>query len=488
MILQHPKAATRANPYVGPRALREDNRLYGRDREVRELADLLIAERVVLLHAPSGAGKTSLIQAALLPVLEREGFRVSGPLRVNTEPPPGLAVCNRYVWSAVLGLAGPEADPAAYAETSLTAFLDDRPPDAQGREHMLVFDQFEEILTLDAANWEEQEGFFADVGHALANRERSALFSMREDFMGGLERYRRYLPTRLGSRYRLDFLLPAGAREAVIGPAEAQGVAFADAAADKLVANLAKVAKQCAGSGPANTAGIYVEPLFLQVVCRRLWRKLDVRSKGAFDSIGIDDLDAFGGLAQALESFYTETVQQVAKDTNCPERAIRDWFDRELITETAFRRQTLTGPEVDDPERVLRGLEDLHLIRSDIRAGQRWYEIAHDQLVEPVGTSNNAWRRANLSAFQCAADDWDRHHRDASYLLRGDDIRQASRWLSEHKTSTTEMDREFVEASRAAWRDESWRTRMAVLVPALALIAVLEFVFIIVLLAQWLVL
>lgn len=45
-----------SNPYVGPRAFGSDDRLYDRDRETRELFDLLIAERIVLLHAPSGAG------------------------------------------------------------------------------------------------------------------------------------------------------------------------------------------------------------------------------------------------------------------------------------------------------------------------------------------------------------------------------------------------------------------------------------------------
>ena len=46
---------TRTNPYIGPRAFQTGEILYGRDREVEELLDLLIAERIVLLHSPSGA-------------------------------------------------------------------------------------------------------------------------------------------------------------------------------------------------------------------------------------------------------------------------------------------------------------------------------------------------------------------------------------------------------------------------------------------------
>ena len=64
-----------SNPYVGPRSFRRGDALYGRDREIADLLDLLIAERIVLLHSPSGAGKTSLIQAGLIPLLEEEGSR-----------------------------------------------------------------------------------------------------------------------------------------------------------------------------------------------------------------------------------------------------------------------------------------------------------------------------------------------------------------------------------------------------------------------------
>jgi guanylate kinase len=53
---------------------------------VLELLDLIVAERIVVLHSPSGAGKSSLVQAALIPRLAQEGFQVPPPIRVNREP------------------------------------------------------------------------------------------------------------------------------------------------------------------------------------------------------------------------------------------------------------------------------------------------------------------------------------------------------------------------------------------------------------------
>src|SRR5215210_4479502 len=100
---------SRPNPYVGPRSFRTGETMYGRERETLELLDLIIAERIVLLYSPSGAGKTSLIQAALLPKLEQEGFHVTRPMRVSAEAPVqperrAGAMGNRFVLSVLLSL------------------------------------------------------------------------------------------------------------------------------------------------------------------------------------------------------------------------------------------------------------------------------------------------------------------------------------------------------------------------------------------------
>src|ERR1041385_8714204 len=100
-----------ANPYIGPRAFRTGEHLYGRQREAGQLTNLIIAERVVLLHSPSGAGKTSLIRAAVIPRLVKMRFQVLPAMRVNIDPAstPGVGAgvdynridCNRYVFSAL---------------------------------------------------------------------------------------------------------------------------------------------------------------------------------------------------------------------------------------------------------------------------------------------------------------------------------------------------------------------------------------------------
>src|SRR5262249_42249754 len=128
--------------YVGPRPFQTGETLYGRDRETGDLVSLLISQRLVLLHSPSGAGKTSLIQANLVPALQAEDFGVlpcrptAHPVpqpvivRVNREPapadPPGV---NRYVLSALLSLElhrpeGQRRPVAELASLSLDEYLD----------------------------------------------------------------------------------------------------------------------------------------------------------------------------------------------------------------------------------------------------------------------------------------------------------------------------------------------------------------------------
>src|SRR4051794_26834137 len=74
-------SAKPTNPYIGPRAFREGELFYGREREANGLVDTLVAGRIVLLHSPSGAGKTSLIQAAVVPRLAEHRFQICGQLK-----------------------------------------------------------------------------------------------------------------------------------------------------------------------------------------------------------------------------------------------------------------------------------------------------------------------------------------------------------------------------------------------------------------------
>ncbi|MCA1647389.1 MAG: hypothetical protein LC797_18660 [Chloroflexi bacterium] len=160
-----PHTTARGAPYVGPRSFtRDDERegveLYGRGRDLTHLVDLLISKRIVLLHSPSGAGKTSLIQAKLITTLTAEEFQVLPVVRVGPEPhvvgmsSTELRRANRYVLSTLqcLESALPEGRRLPERELldqNLQGWFDRNFSNDATRFPFLIFDQFEEVLTAD---------------------------------------------------------------------------------------------------------------------------------------------------------------------------------------------------------------------------------------------------------------------------------------------------------------------------------------------------
>jgi hypothetical protein len=468
------------SPYVGPRAFRAGEPFFARDREQRELADMLIAERIVLLHAPSGAGKTSLIQAGLTPLLEQRRFHPTAPLRVKTPPPEGTQVRNRYAYSVALDLLGPEPDPAEIAGLGLDEAIAQTAKRADGFL-VLVFDQFEEILQLDPTDWTGQAAFFKELGTALANPRIWMLVSMREDLMGGLDRFLRYVPGHLRATFRLDFLDRAAAKVAIREPARKYGIDFTEDAADKLIQELAKVKVQRPCHEPVDREAPYVQPFQLQVVCRTLWEAVSREDGDEFTTIDLADVDHHADVPEALRRYYAESVAAVAKATGADEGAIRSWFRDALISQ-GLRSQTPMGPTSHDvePGEVLRALQETYLIRSDTRADTTWWELSHDMLIGAVQVDNQRWFRRSLDPWQLAARAW-RDDRDPALLIQGVELREAQRKASSYELLPFE--REYLRESARSEQDSGVRTLMQRKLSTLGTVAALEGIAIVLLVA-----
>jgi hypothetical protein len=114
------------NPYVGPRpfSAAEAERYFGREQEANQLLSLVVAERLTLFYAQSGAGKSSLLQARLIPQLEQAGLFVLPTGRVSGDLPPGVSwVNNIFAFNLMLSLAQGQGDPNRFAGVSLSDFL-----------------------------------------------------------------------------------------------------------------------------------------------------------------------------------------------------------------------------------------------------------------------------------------------------------------------------------------------------------------------------
>ncbi|HEX7183413.1 MAG TPA: WD40 repeat domain-containing protein, partial [Thermoanaerobaculia bacterium] len=460
------RLAAAANPYVGPRPLELGEPLWGRDEEVAALYFLLSAERIVVLHSPSGAGKSSLVQAGLIPRL-RESFDVWRPTRVNQEPdvtaPVGRPL-NRYVHSAILGfeqgippaLRRPAAELAGLTLAEYAAGRPTRP--GAPPSVVVIFDQFEEVLTVDPLAVAAKEAFFDQLGELLHDPRISALFLLREDYLAPLDPYADRVPTHLKNRFRIDLLGLAGAREAIVNPAREGGREFP--AADRLVRDLAAVKVQQPDGSFVEQTGNHVEPVQLQVVCRRLWDAMPEDDL----AIGVEDLERFGNVDSALAVYYAEAVARIAGgDLRC-ERAIRDWFGGRLITAGGIRGQALKG--VWESEGLANGLVEqlraTHLVRAEKRAGATWCELAHDRLIKPVREDNAAWRERHLSVVQRRAALWESEGRPDGLLLTAEDLADGEAWAAAHEAEITPGERRYLAVSAeavAAARQEALQAR-----------------------------
>ena len=67
-------------PYVGPRPFRRSLEIESASleetRKSEEVQALILTHKLVLIYAQSGAGKTSLFNANIIPYLESEGYEV----------------------------------------------------------------------------------------------------------------------------------------------------------------------------------------------------------------------------------------------------------------------------------------------------------------------------------------------------------------------------------------------------------------------------
>ena len=195
--------------YVGPRPYEESNAsiFFGREREARDLLSLVIANQLLLIYAPSGAGKTSLINARLVPMLGRvkdpglaeqlgpgKGFevlpiaRVSGlvPETVDLDaiPNSNIFVFNTLVSWRKKDAGTPTAQERKQAERELIGkrlcdYLEETRPVAaptveedeeEGEPlspRVVIFDQFEEIFTRHFERWQDRGGFFEQIMDAL---------------------------------------------------------------------------------------------------------------------------------------------------------------------------------------------------------------------------------------------------------------------------------------------------------------------------------
>ncbi|MFI5335851.1 MAG: hypothetical protein ACHQ5A_03655 [Opitutales bacterium] len=397
------------HPWLGLVSFTEETRGYfhGREEEAAELSRRVQRKLLTVLFGQSGLGKTSILQAGLVPRLRPEGFcPVYVRLDYDPQSPPPAEQIKRAVFRATEAAGTWTQSGTAVAGETLWEFLhhrDDVLKDAAGRTliPILIFDQFEEIFTLaqsDDAGRRRAQEFLADLADLVENRPPAALearierdeadaarfdfaradyrilISLREDYLAHLEGLKGRMPAVTQNRMRLARMTGAQAVAAVRTPApHLVGEAVAEA-----------VVRFVAGTAELNHAE--VEPSLLSLICREL---NDTRLAKGESEISADLLA--GSRDTILSEFYERTLADQPA-------GVRIFIEDEMLTDSGFResvaeervRKAFVAAGAK-PE-TLAQLVDRRLLRVEDRLDMRRVEITHDVLCSVIGASRNVRR------------------------------------------------------------------------------------------------
>jgi tetratricopeptide (TPR) repeat protein len=368
-------------PYPGLRPFREADQdlFFGREHEAAALAAFWQDNRVTLVAGSGASGKTSLLQAGVLPLLAERGAPVLPPGRVVSGAPfPSAALPEHNPYTlALLRSWAPGEAPARLVGLGVTDFIRSWASSRSGILYVAV-DQVDDLLADPGSRQEYRGRLIAELADAAAAEPRLHLLLLaREDGASLIS-----AKLRNAARFDLSALTPGGAVEAVTGPLAGAGRPITAEAAEKLVTDLLTSRIEIADGVERRVRGDRVEPSLLQVACQWLWNSLP----RATAEITVRDIRLYGDADKALAAHCGRTIAKVADDFDRPAAWIRHWLLRAFVTDIGTRGMAYEGltETAGVPNAIARALADEHLLATAPRSGSRWYQLLADRLIQPL--------------------------------------------------------------------------------------------------------
>ncbi len=366
-------------PYRGIQPFRyADSALFfAREEETRTLLQLVSVYRGVMLYGDSGAGKSSLINAGLLPASARLGFQ---PERVRVQPRPDAEIVVERI------SVGDEGAP--YLHSSFTSgdqgsllhvlsceeFALRLRDVASPSRLLLVFDQFEELVTLfEEAGEQRSQQRIADMLGVLIREELPVklLFVFREDYLAKIKPLLAAAPELVDQALRLRPPDAEALQTIIRGPFERHPGHFDRELGPGVAERLRVALADRFGSGDVSLSEV-------QTVCLRLWRSEE--PDALLDARGVQGL---------LEDYLGEELDRLPDDLRYAAGALLSQMVTSAGTRNVISAEDLIA-HVQDEERIPRErLEHaLDLLERESKLVQRerrrdlyLYEITSEFLV-----------------------------------------------------------------------------------------------------------
>ncbi len=440
-------SVTPESPWLGLRSFTEEAQsfFFGRSDELDDLYERILDKPLAVLFGQSGLGKSSLLQAALVPRLRTTGFL---PVFIRFDHDTNAPALESQLLDSLrtaLESSGYTQQAAAIdaALTNEKASLDyaaflwllfhdpeygfiprrGTPSDDFPRTVFLI-DQFEEIFTLGQrpARRSTSAAFRETLAALVENRPPSSLremleedddlaerldykarhsrvlLSLREDFLHLLERWRRSMPSLMENRLELRMLSGPQAFLAVVRPGQLRQelpAIIPDQVGQAIVRFVA------GADDDVPLEQIDAVPPLLSLVCAELnAQRLDSGepqiTQAQFEGHGTDILSSF-----YLRSFDLATYGAAldgVPDAGSALKNLRALIEDRLLSPDGFResiafdtiaRDLSHAAQPDASRAVLDRLVERRLLTVEERGGVRRIELAHDVLTRIVKTSRD---------------------------------------------------------------------------------------------------
>ncbi len=425
---------------------------FGREREAQAFANRLRILPLMAVVGPSGVGKSSFVQAGVVPLLE--GAHV---LTVRPGPNP-LASLETRLRQEGIRLEGLRRELTANPRM-LGRKLEEAAV-ARGGQVLLVVDQFEELLTLCADRAERllYADALAQASYARNPRVR-VILTLRDDFLiraQGLPALREKLTPGL---QLLSTPAPEDLRRVLVEPARRLGFEFqSPELPDEMVREVADV--------PGALA-------LLSFTAAQLWalrdRQLRQLTRSAYT--------ALGGVGGALAKHAEEVLSRMQPDE---QPLVREAF-RHLVTGEGTRA-VLSRKEMAEvlgaggaAERALSALIDARLlVSSEAVSGEDRVEVIHEALLTSWPRLVE-WRREDAEnvrmrdQLRAAGRQWEEHGRAQGLLWRGEVLVEYRLWRARYAGRLTLAEEQFVAASLRDEVRSRWLRRAALFAVMLVL-------------------
>jgi len=446
-------------PYRGLEVFREEDAAFfaGRQTFASQLLEFTLGKDLVVVVGPSGSGKSSVVQAGLIPLLRRQLPPANTWDTVIFTP--GSDPCHRLA-SALIPLLEPElTETARLAEaeelgrnlaegrTRVEAVMNRVIEKSKGTGRLLlVADQFEELFTLTPEP--RRRPLVESLLGALGNAPFTLLLTLRADFYSQVIGLDRELSDRLApAQVNIGALTPDELRESITTPARLVGLEFEAGLVERILTDV--------GSEPGRL------PL-VEFALTELWQRREGNrlANRAYDEIG----GVTGALARRAEAeFAGLRPEEQAAARRLFSRLVRVARPDEAGEDTRQRADLGEADKV--AKRVATEFADARLLVTGIEGDATLsVEVAHEALIrnwERLRSWLNQDREFLLwrQRLQAQVEEWHRRGEDAGYLLRGAPLAEAERWLLDRPHDLTSGEQSLIKESIALRNEESHASR-----------------------------